>query len=136
MEDVAAELDTRLAAASVPGSSNTITASDLRGWAVGFLREYDEELARFPQLTGKPHWNLLMKDAELKDALFAILVFWSDGLEFHCGTGNSYDVQSWSGEYPSDPTGLMDDMSREFRVAGGSLRFHRAVAEAWLGRSW
>ena len=63
------EIDRRLAAALVPGSSNTITALDLCKWAVGHLQEYDKELARFPQEAGKPHWNLWMMDARHEDAI-------------------------------------------------------------------
>src|SRR5262245_26421927 len=79
---IAAEIERTLAATRVPGSRNKLAAADLRQWAVEYLNDRDEELARFPHLAGQPHWNLWMMDTELEDALFAVLVFGPSGVRF------------------------------------------------------
>jgi hypothetical protein len=133
---VAGEIDRRLAAARVPASPNEFSAAALREWAVEYLRHYDDELARFPQLVGRPHWSLWMMDAERDDALFAVLAFRSDGVGFFCGTGDSFAVRQWSGNAPGAPAGLKVEAAREFRVTEGGLWLSREAAEEWLGRSW
>lgn len=134
--DVTTEIDRRLAIARPPGSPNMLAASELREWAVEYLAEYDGELARFLQLAGKPHWNLWMIDTQPAHALFVVLVFRPDGLEFACGTGPSDDVRRWSENTTSDPATLVAEAGRRFELAGESLSLSRDVAEAWLGRTW
>jgi hypothetical protein len=100
------------------------------------LAEHDAEVARFPDLAGRPHWNLWMMDAELDDALFAALVFGPAGLRLVCGTGNSFDVRGWDSEEPADPSGLESELRRDFRVPEAAVSISRADAEGWLGRGW
>ena len=135
-EAVAAEIDRTLAATLVPGSPNTITAAELREWAVEYLADHDSELARFPELTGQAHWNLWMMDAELDDALFAAVVFAPSGVQVVCGTGNSFDIRSWDSDHPANPPGLEAELRRDFRVPEAAVSIGRADAEAWLGRGW
>jgi hypothetical protein len=132
----ASEIDRRLSAARVSGSPNDLSAAELREWAVEYLGEYDQELARFPRLAGRPHWNLWMIDAALEDALFAVLIFRPDGADFFCGTGDSFDIRRWSENTTSDAAELEAEAAHRFRVAPEALRLSRPSAEAWLGRAW
>lgn len=136
MDEVADEIDLRLQAACVPGSSNCVTASEIREWTVEYLREYDGELAKFPRLVGKPHWNLWMIDGESENALFAVLAFHPDRVEFHCGIGNSYAVQDLSTNTVSKQDEVIREMRLLFRVEQDVLVVTRGAAESWLGRSW
>lgn len=135
-DGVADQIDRTLAATRVPGSRNKISAADLRQWAIEYLGEHDEEVARFPELAGRPHWNLWMMDTDLEDALFAVLVFGPTGVRFVCGTGNSFDIRGWDSDDPANPSGLEAELRRDFRVPQAGVSISRAEAEAWLGRGW
>ena len=118
------------------GSRNAISAADLRDWAVEYLAEKDQEFARFPELVGMPHWNLWMIDAELDNALFAVLVFGRNGVRVLCGTGNSFDVLSWENDNPVNPSELEAELRRNFQVPEAAVSIGRPDAVAWLGRGW
>jgi hypothetical protein len=135
-DTVAAEIERTLAATRIPGSRNKITAADLRQWAVEYLGDHDEELVRFPELAGQPHWNLWMMDADPEDALFAVLVLGPIGVRFVCGTGNSFDIRGWDTADPANPSGLEAELRRHFRVPEPGMSISRADAEAWFGRGW
>jgi hypothetical protein len=135
-EAVAAKIDRALSAARVPGSRNSISVADLRGWVVEYLSEKDQEFALYPHLAGQPHWNLWMMDAELDDALFAAVVFVPAGLRVVCGTGESFAIRRWESDNPADPSGLEAELRRDFRVPEAAVAIGRADAEAWLGRGW
>jgi len=109
----------------------------MKEWAVEYLSDYDDELARFPELAGRPHWNLWMMDARYEDALFAVLIFRADQVEFFCGTGNAYEVKRFAeSAFPDNPDEVLGMMKARFSIPGGSVRFERQSAETWLGRSW
>jgi hypothetical protein len=133
---VAAEIDRCLAATRVPGSPNEFTAAEVRDLAVEYLRDRDEELRSHPWIAGEPHWNLWMADAELEDALFAVLVFRPAGVEFVCVTGNSFAIRRWDSDDPANPDGLVAELRRDFRVPQPTVTISRADAEAWFGRGW
>jgi hypothetical protein len=136
-EGVAAEIDRRLAAVRVANSRNSMSASELRGWTVDHLSEYDQELVRFPESAGKSHWNLWMIDTEFEDALFAVLVFHPSEVEFFCGTGNAFAIKRFAEtNFPDEVEQLLAEMARAFSVPEGSLHLVREEAEAWLGRGW
>jgi hypothetical protein len=136
-EQTEAEITRRLTAALQPGSPNGISAGNLRKWVVGHLQRYDDELANFPDEVGKPHWNLWMIDKRAEDALFAVFVFRSSGVQFFCGTGEAFAVKRFSeSEFPDDVEQLPAEMARLFKVPEGSLHLSWEDAEAWLGRGW
>lgn len=135
VDALAIEIENRLGAFRPADSANWFTATDLRRWVVEHLKEYDDELARFPTLAGQPHWNLWMTDGEAGDALFAVLVFRADGVELFPGAGDPAAVRDWSVNTEALPDGIRAEAGREFRI-GDSLRIDRASAEAWLGRGW
>ena len=109
----------------------------LKQWAIEYLNDQDEELARFPDLAGQAHWNLWMMDARYQDALFAVLIFRRDGMEFFCGTGNAYEVKRFAeSDFPDNPDEVFGMMGAKFSIPEGSVRFDRRAAEKWLGRGW
>lgn len=137
LEQIKAEVGRRLAAAFPNGSRNEISAADLRKWAIEYLSEYDEELSRFPELVAKPHWNLWMMDAHSDDALFTVLVFRPDGVEFLCGAGDATTIKQFAeSEFPDDLEQFPAEISSRFSLRNGSLQLSREEAEAWLGRGW
>jgi hypothetical protein len=131
-----AEIGRRLAAAAAPGSPNAMSAGELRELAVEYLAEKDAERAAIPHIAGLPHWNLWAADARLEDALFAVLVFWPDRLEFICGTGDGMELRGWDSDEPANPEGLVGELRAAFRVPQAPLVADRRAAEAWLGRGW
>ena len=135
--DCEAEIARKLDTAPPPGSPNRITAQELKGWALEYLEDRDEVIAAEPEETGRPHWDLLMSDDRLEDALFAVLVFGTDDVEFFCGTGISSRVRHFCHqEAPDQPDGMFNAMRRRFTVSETSLRLDWPRAEGWLGRSW
>jgi hypothetical protein len=109
----------------------------MKDWAVEYLRDYVDELARFPALAGQPHWNLWMMDARYEDALFAVLIFWAEEIEFFCGTGNGFQVRGFAeSSMAADPNYVLAEMAARFYIPGGSCHLDRQAAEKWLGRSW
>jgi hypothetical protein len=137
MEYAITELARRLHDAPLSGSRNSISLDELKKWAVEYLDEYDDELARFPKLVGQPHWNLWMIDMSIPDALFAVLVFRPDGLEFFCGTGDGYKIREFSEhEIFESPGEMLLAMNQRFRIPESALVLDRSSAEEWLGRSW
>jgi hypothetical protein len=134
-EQTESEIARRLAALTRPDSVNAISAQELREWVAGYLRRHDEELARFPDEVGQPHWNFWMKDFELGDAVFAAVVFRPGGLEFFCGTGDCYAIKRFGeSEFPDDPEQIPVEMRRRFTVPDASLHLGQEAAAAWLGR--
>ena len=53
-----------------------------------YLRHHDDVTARHPDLAGRPHWNLWMRNGPDGGGLFAVLAFWPHGMDFYCGTGD------------------------------------------------
>jgi hypothetical protein len=134
---VETEIARRLEAALSPGSPNRITAQEMRAWAVEYLDETVEELSRFTDLAGQPHWNLWMMDTRFEDALFAVLIFRADDVEFFCGTGNAFQIKRFAeSDYPNNPDDVLAMMTAKFSIPEGSIRLARQAAEKWLGRGW
>lgn len=136
VEDVAAEIDRRLLAECEANSHNSFGSLELREWAIEYLEEYDDEICSFPELQGRPHWNLWMMDAVRRNALFAVLVFFQDSLDFFCGMGNSDVIRKFADNATCDATELHAELCRELNLSVTSSRFSRPSVEDWLGRSW
>lgn len=134
---VADDIADRIAATRVPGSPNNFTVPELRELVVEYLGRHDEELGEQCFLKYQPHWNLWMSDGRLEDALFVVLVFRSDSMEFVCGTGPAFDIRHFAeSDFPDDPEQVVVQLSRRFRVPMGAVRFPHAAAVPWLGRGW
>ena len=132
-----AEIAGRLNDTVAAESPNRVATEEIRCWAGDYLRDYDEELAHFPDLAGQSHWNLWMRDARPDDALFAVLIFRPDGVEFFCGTGKAAKIKSFSErDFPESHDDLLAEMSHRFSIPAGSVRLSRGAAEKWLGRTW
>jgi hypothetical protein len=133
--DTIAEVARHLHDDPIAGSGNSVSLDEVKRWAVEYLDEYDDEL--FPKLVGQPHWNLCMRDRSLPDALFVVLVFRPNSLEFFCGIGDSFQIRDFSEhEVFDDPEAMSAAMKERFRIPTPSLALDRASAEEWLGRSW
>src|SRR5438874_216928 len=89
---VVAEIDGRLTAATPPAARSRLTATALRHLAVEYLRYHDELVVWERDIARRPHWNLWASDAQEPAAVFAVLAFGPDGVEFFCGTGAVADV--------------------------------------------
>ena len=133
---VGAEIDRQLAGARPPGPPpGRLTATRLRAWAAGYLRDRDDARGREPGAGRAAHWNLWMPDAPAGDAPFAVLVFRPDGVEFFCGSGKPVAVRAFC-EHPEAPDAraVYATMRRGFPIPDEPLRLDRRAAEAWLGR--
>jgi hypothetical protein len=134
---VETEIAALLQATCAPGSPNRITVSQLRDWAIDYLKEYDYELQRFPDLVGQPHWNLWMDDSRFEDPLFAVLIFRTDDVEFLCGTGNAFEIRTFAeSEFPDDPDDILEKMKARFSIPKGSVHLNGNSTKEWLGRGW
>lgn len=137
VQQAEAEVARRLAAALEPDSPNEMTATDVRDWAIEYLSAYDDDLSRFPQLVGESHWDLMMMDARSEDALFVVLVFRTDSVEFFCGCGDAFDIKQFSeSDFPENVEQMFSEMARRFLIKEGTFRLPREQAEMWLGRGW
>jgi hypothetical protein len=131
------ELARCLKGASFAGCRNSISLAELREWAVEYLDQYDDELARFPKLVGQPHWNLWMSDRTIPDALFAVLVFRPDSMEFFCGAGDGFQIRDVTEHANFDKGEQMAlEMKERFHIPVARVVVDRVSAEKWLGRSW
>jgi hypothetical protein len=132
------DIDDILDAIAEMGSPNRITSAELREWALEYLQDWDEEVARFPELAGECHWNLWMADYDRnKDAFFSVMVFSPSGIELVCGRGDSRSIRVFSeSEFPKSIDRLIPEMKRRFRVFHQLDALPRGVAETWLGRSF
>jgi hypothetical protein len=122
---------------SAPDSPNRISVANLRDWIVEYLDEYDIEVAQFPEVTCRPHWNLWMVDARPQDALFVVAMFRRDDMVLCCGTGDARDIARFAeSEFPDDLAELIPALARRFRMPARTIRVEREIARAWLWRAW
>jgi hypothetical protein len=137
LKPIGAELYRRLEAARIPGSENRITSQNLREWACDYLGRRDEEFGGNSAQARRPHWDLWMKDGDLENALFAVLLFRPTEVEFFCGTGDSYQVRHFcEHDAPKSPDHLFERMQQRFRISRRPWRISRTKAKQWLGRDW
>jgi hypothetical protein len=133
---IEAEIDRRLAAAVEADSPNRISAREVREWAREYLMHVDEDNEAHPSAADLPHCNLWMHDSRPEDALFVVLVFRTDGVEFFCGVGDSFQVISYNQHDDSPFDELYDHMAERFVITQPPLRIERRAAALWLGRGW
>ena len=130
---VDAEIDRRLAAAGPPGTPTGLTAAVLRDLAADYLRFHDDLILFDPARARRPHWNVWLSDAREPLAVFGVLVFRPDGVEFFCGAGSAADVHAACDAGPAADA-VYAVMREQFPIADEPLRMDRPTAEAWLGR--
>ena len=128
---VDAEIDRRLAAAGPPGTPTGLTAAALRHLAADYLTADDE---RVRTRARGPHWNVWLSDAREPLAVFAVLVFRPDGLDFFCGAAAPADVHAFATAGPPDAAGVYAALRDRFPIPAEPLRLDRVTAQAWLGR--
>src|SRR5262245_2349483 len=113
---IEAEIDRRVAKTIAPDSPNRITGREVRDWAREYLVSVDEELQTNPEVADLPHWNLWMNDGRYQDALFVVLLFRSDCIEYFCGIGVSYDIIRESGTVTGYEDTVFDILSTQFDI--------------------
>jgi hypothetical protein len=138
MNSIEDSLGLKLAASPQPGSENRITLAELREWVLEYLREWDEEVARFPELAAEPHWNLWMADYDReRDAMCVGMIFGSGGIEIACGTGNRDAIRQFGeDEFPEDLHRILPELRRRLSENRQTETLPRTLAESWLGRSF
>jgi hypothetical protein len=130
---VDAEIDRRLTAAAPPGVAIGLTSAVLRGLAADYLNFHDDVILFDATHVRRPHWNVWLSDAREPLAMFAVLVFRPDGVEFFCGAGSAADVHAACEAGPAADT-VYAVLREQFPIAEEPLRLDRPTAEAWLGR--
>jgi hypothetical protein len=133
---VEAEIHRRLAAAVAPDSPNHFVSGEVRSLAREYLMNVDRENERDPEDADLPHWNLWMNDARYQDALFVVLIFRHEAIEFFCGTGESFAIMRFSQHHEGEPDNVFAIMSQQFDIPEPPLRIERTAAAMWLGRGW
>jgi hypothetical protein len=136
-KSTAAQIAEQLAVTCSPCASNPMSADQVREYALEYLGYLDEDAEVHPDAHRVPHSNLWMHDGDYQNAIFAVLIFRKDDIEFVCGVGNAYAIKRFAeNEEPDDIDEIPSELMKRFRVPCGTARFSRAAAEKWLGRSW
>ena len=134
---VEAEINRRLSAAVAADSPNHVAARELREWARSYLGMMDEEDYLHPADAHPPHWDLWMRDGRLDDALFVVLNFRADCVEFYCGSGYVFAIRAVADRYNGfEPDQAYEELNQTFQVEKSFLRIDRRAAALWLGRGW
>ncbi|MEX2119865.1 MAG: hypothetical protein WD847_09745 [Pirellulales bacterium] len=117
------------------GRPGDFTATELRDLVVEYLNDFDEELARHPELADSGHWDLWMDDTDLNDALFAVVIVRPSGLEFFCGRGRGRAIRDFADNWVGDVEELQQEARKSLTVSDEVVRVSRRAAESWLNRS-
>jgi hypothetical protein len=134
---IEAEINRRLGAAVAADSPNRITAGELREWARRYLGMMDEEDALQPEDDHRPHFDLWMRDGRLADAVFVVLNFRADCVEFYCGSGYAFTIRSVADRSTGfEPDQAYEALNQTFHVQQSFLRIDRRATALWLGRGW
>ena len=134
---VAAQIAEQLAWTCTPCARHPMSADQVREYAPGYLGYLDEELLQFPDVKHIPHSNLWMHDGDSENAIVVAILFRQDEIEVVCGVGDAHDIKRFAeNEEPEDVEQVPSEFLKRLRVAAGPIRFSRAEAEEWLGRSW
>jgi hypothetical protein len=133
---VEAEINRRLNAAVASDSPNRFVPGEVRSLAREYLMNQDRDHEAHSEDVNLPHWNLWMSDARYHDALFVVLIFRREVLEFFCGTGESFAIVRFSQHHDGEPDNLFEVMAQRFTIPQPPLRIERTAAAMWLGRGW
>ena len=104
MDECINELARKLNSLAEAGSRNRILPDQLQEWVLEYLRDWDEEVGRFPELGRERHWNLWMADCDFdKEAFFVGMIFGPTEIEVLYGRGESHSVRTFcENEFPED----------------------------------
>jgi hypothetical protein len=117
-----------------PGARGGFSVAELKDLAIEYLNDYDEELARDPELAKDSHWNLWMDDTDWNDALFVVMIVRRDSVELFCGRDKAPTVRELADNWVGPAEGLLGEARARLAVVGESVRVGRRAAESWLGR--
>jgi hypothetical protein len=111
-----------LARAAGDNTRNLLTATTVRKWLAETLADLRVEQVRFPDEAMFPGWNLLAADGERDElAMFALAIFYEDGIKLCAGRGEREPVLEFGDEI-DDETSLIDVARERFDVAEGEVR--------------
>jgi len=130
MDEVAALLE----AAAEPGSPNRTTAPRVRKWLSEYLAFRRTEVARFPKLAGRPHWDLIAADFDTElDAVFVLAFFSAGTVCMVAGRGECAQIRSYGeSEFPDDPSTILDDVAARFWTAPTRVIMTMEELSQWL----
>jgi hypothetical protein len=123
-----------MASVTEAGRPGGFTVLEMRSLIVEYLNDFDEELARHPELADSGHWNLWMDDTDLNDAVFVVAIVRRSGLEFFCGRGTARAIRDFGDNWVGDVDGVQQEARRRLAVSDKVVRVGRRAAESWLGR--
>src|SRR4051794_6937270 len=78
---------------------NPFTTTDIRRATREYLDDIAEDDRRFRVGPEVPHWNLIMNDTAISDAVFVLTIFDGATVRFRFGSGNSYAVRNLCNEF-------------------------------------
>jgi hypothetical protein len=131
------DLARMLASLNEPGRPGNFTVPELRDLVVEYLNDFDDELARHPQLAASGHWNQWMDDTDLNDALFAVVIVRPSGLEFFCGRGRARAIRDFFDNWIGDVDALLPAARKrkQLTIPDRVVCVGRRAVENWLHRS-
>ena len=100
--------------------------------------DWDEEVARFPDIATDRHWELWMADYDReKEAVWVAMVFGPEGLDLAFGTGDGYSVRRFvESDFADGSDRILPELTKRFSDNYQTEAIPRALAESWLGRSF
>ena len=117
------EITSVLDAANEPGSANRLTLDDVKRWLAEYLDSCQEEIARFPEQEGQPHWDLLAPDYDPeRDAVFVLAYFGDGSVTILGGRGSMPAIRDFAEcSFPSEPNDVLEEVFSRFTVRGRAL---------------
>lgn len=118
-----------------PGSENSLTEEEVRGWVRRFIELRQQEIVRFPEEEGLPAWNLLCADYNLhRLGTFVIIVLNTSDCLVAAGRGNIEEIHDFSlNSFPENVDNILQEVSTRF-VITGHVRISRQELDTWLAR--
>ena len=106
----------------------------VRQWLLDYLKRYDDELKRFPNLLHEPHFDLLMADYDRnREGLFVVAVFQSNEVSFLVGRGDSLKVREFAeSTFPDNVLNVFPELSKQFHVFSQPLSVIRSNFDSWI----
>jgi len=116
------------------GSMNRLKVSDVSDWLRNYIEMHEEEVARFPQLQHKPHWDMIMADYDKsRDGLFVCALFQEDIVKMVSGKGRCGEVRNFfERDFPDDASTIIESIRERFAVGRTELESPLHELRSWL----
>lgn len=131
------DLARMLASVTKTGQPGNFTVSELRDLVIEYLNDFDEELARHPELADTGHWDLWMDDTDLNEAVFVVVIVRPSGLEFFCGRGTARAIRDFGDNWIGEVEAFQSEArkTKSLAISKEVVLVGRRAAEHWLNRS-